>query len=208
VRDLKTAYTQFQRETDSIVAKGQQARRVFYRLADVGCIKPIRGHASKVVWLKREATHEVPKPAPLVLADEKTDLAHVFAILPPSLAQCICDLVPDYGAMLHRIVIEIGQPVTSVQGDDRPPIRLDLHDVAVRVICGKVTNSLETLGCAAVGDSLHTCCAKVDAATGAVVGITIRVARIVQGVSDVVEDLIMSDRNVAVLGYGKTTFFA
>jgi hypothetical protein len=132
-------------------------------------------------------------------------LSLLFAILPMSLVLYIRQLVPDFKVMLHSIMIERGQAVTLLQGDQRPPIRLDVP-VDIEAVCGKAGNPLQVRGSTAIGDSLHTCRFKVDAATGAVTGITIRVARVIQGVSDVVQDLVMSAQNIVVLGFGKTTF--
>ncbi len=203
--ELKAAYVRFQFETDDVVAKGLGAKQVFSRMVRLKCIKQIRGQA-KVVWWKRETKGVVvPRSPGSVLVDQKTDISHVFAVLPSSLVQCIRELVPDFVSTLHSIVIETGQPVTLFQGDRRPPIRVDLHDVDLRAICDKVGNSLKTFGFAAIGESLHTCRAKVDAAKDVITGVTIRVARIVQGRSDV-EDLVKSRENIVVLGCGKTTF--
>ncbi len=209
VSDLEAAYTLFQRETGDTVAKGLGASRVMYRMAGIRCIKRVQGHASKVVWLRQKAkvisTAFDVVQVPVFLADPTTELSHLFAILPISLVLYTRQLVPDSKDMLHSIVIERGQAVSLLQGDRRPPIRLDLH-VDIGAICGQMGNRLPTFGSAAVGDSLHTCRAKTDVATGAVTGITIRVARVIQGVSDVVQDLIMSNQNIVLLGHGKTTF--
>jgi hypothetical protein len=205
VSDLEAAFTLFQLQTRDVVAKGLSASQVMYRMAGIKCIKRVRRHASKVVWLKHKAKEALPSRVPVLLKDPKTELSLLFAILPMSLVLYIRQLVPDFKVMLHSIMIERGQAVTLLQGDQRPPIRLDVP-VDIEAVCGKAGNPLQVRGSTAIGDSLHTCRFKVDAATGAVTGITIRVARVIQGVSDVVQDLVMSAQNIVVLGFGKTTF--
>jgi hypothetical protein len=58
VFSLKAAYALFQSTTRNVVARDLDAYQVFYRMAGLKWIKLIRGHVSKVVWLKKAVARE------------------------------------------------------------------------------------------------------------------------------------------------------
>ncbi len=142
-------------------------------------------------------------------ADHNTDFSSIFAVLPAAISQALGDRMPDYLSALHSIAIDLGQPVTLTRLYQEPPVRLLLLEVVseqdLKSICDNIGGPLSSRGSATIGDSLHICHAIVDPATGAITGVTIRIGRAVLGASDVLHDIVLSGKNIVLLGFGKTT---
>ncbi len=147
-----------------------------------------------------------PRARPV--ADSNTDFAPIFALLPPAMAAGIAERLPDFLTTLHSVAIDVGQPVTLTRLYQEPPVRLGevVTEKELRHVCEAVgAATLLARQSAPIGDSLHIAHAIVDTASERVTGLTIRVGRAVVGASDVLHDVIVSGKNVVLLGFGKTT---
>jgi stage III sporulation protein SpoIIIAA len=281
VSSLKAAYALFQSTTRNVVARDLDAYQVFYRMAGLRWIKAIRGHVSKVLWLKKTVAGErkpekvgtkgengpwgrsllalkknqgreenvgqqVPDARVVLwgnvvargeeaavsmppqqqeagsmnsraavvepfdpVAGDHTNMCSIFSVLPPAMRDALCSLVPAVLSTLHSIVIDLGQPVTLTRWSQEPHVRLlslgVVSESDLKSFCDSVGGPLQKRGSAAIGGSLHHCHALTDPALGAITGITIRIGRVVTGVADGLRDIMLSGKNIAVLGFGKTT---
>jgi stage III sporulation protein SpoIIIAA len=141
--------------------------------------------------------------------DDVADFVPVFSVLPPAMGNALLSALPAVLSTLHCIAIDLGQPVTLIRWSREPPVRLLSLDVVsemdLKIICDNIGGPLQRRGSAAVGDSLHHCHAITDPASGMITGITICIGRNVTGVADGLNDIVLSGKNIAVLGFGKTT---
>jgi stage III sporulation protein SpoIIIAA len=153
------------------------------------------------------STNTSPR-GPRPVADTNTDFAPIFAVLPPAMAAGIAERMPDFLSSLHSIAIDLGQCVTLTRLYQEPPVRLaePVSEQELRHICDAIgAATLLTRQSAPIGESLHIAHALVDPASQQVTGLTLRVGRAVVGASDVLHDIVVSGKNVVLLGFGKTT---
>jgi stage III sporulation protein SpoIIIAA len=129
--------------------------------------------------------------------------------LPPRIAEILKERVDDAESQLMDVVMDLERPVCFVRSDG-PDVRdenciVGEDDISfVMSKCGKPTDSNR----ACVGSSLHRCSVIRDPHTDDIIGLTLRMARSVRGLADVIKDVIGVGKSVLLIGppgLGKTT---
>jgi stage III sporulation protein SpoIIIAA len=129
--------------------------------------------------------------------------------LPEDIQHFLLDRLPDGDSSLIDVVLDMHRPVTFI-ANNRSPIRVMEHLVNqvdidhVLSQCGTITDANR----ACVGTSLHRCSVIREPDTKHVIGITLRMARIVSGLASTIKDVLEAGRSVLLVGppgRGKTT---
>lgn len=129
--------------------------------------------------------------------------------LPDSIAALLREHLPHGDTELIDIVLDLHRQVTFV-ASNRMPIRSAAHQVTEEDInhildqCGKITDANR----ACVGASLHRCSVIREPGTQDIIGITLRMARIVSGLASTIKDVLAGGSSVLLVGppgRGKTT---
>jgi stage III sporulation protein SpoIIIAA len=129
--------------------------------------------------------------------------------LPRRIAKLLTERVVDPELNLMDVVMDLERPVCFVTSEG-PGVREELCVVTEEDIeyvierCGNITDSNR----ACVGSSLHRCSVIRDPHTEEIIGLTLRMARSVRGLANMIKDVIGAGKSVLLVGppgLGKTT---
>ncbi len=162
--------------------------------------------------------------------DVEHDLMSILAALPVSVAEALLKYLPgpDAATSLGEgllggalfltviddppvdVVMDLRRPVVLIRNGG-PSIRIaecvvqEEHLEAVLDACGPLTDANR----ACVGEALHRCSVIRDPSSRAVVGLTLRMARVVTGIANTLSDIVGRNKKSVLLigppGRGKTT---
>lgn len=141
--------------------------------------------------------------------EQVNEIDAVLKALPERISKELQIALPTADTDLVDIVMDVKRPVVFIRNNGRP-IRVrscivteeDIHTVLIG--CGELTDANR----ACVGDSLHRCSVIHEPFSNAKVGVTIRMARVVYGIADVLGDLLKARKSLLLVGppgRGKTT---
>ncbi len=144
-----------------------------------------------------------------IAVDVDAEYDKLLECLPSHIAALLQSRVEEAESQLMDVVMDLERPICFVRSDG-PDVRDDSciiteGDIAfVLEKCGPVTDSNR----ACVGSSLHRCSVIRDPHSQEFVGLTLRMARSVRGLADMIKDVIGAGKSVLLVGppgLGKTT---
>lgn len=143
------------------------------------------------------------------MPQQMNEFQAVLDALPSPISRELEEAFPTAEDDLVDVVMDLRRPVVLTRSNGRP-IRLGRCIVteddiqAVVDACGNLTDANR----ACVGSSLHRCSVIFEPSTGSMVGLTLRMARVVQGIAEVLRDLLKERKSLLLVGppgRGKTT---
>lgn len=129
--------------------------------------------------------------------------------LPSRIVTLLEERVKEAESQLMDVVMDLERPICFVRSDG-PDVRDEgciVNEDDIKFVlskCGQITDSNR----ACVGSSLHRCSVIRDPHTNVVIGLTLRMARSVRGLADMIKDIIGAGKSVLLVGppgLGKTT---
>lgn len=186
---VKSAQSRTRKLADVSGGDAEQSRSFFNEYAEQNCAADLeRRTCNPVQWNEYTA---------------------VLRALPVHISSELERTFPNAADELVDVVMDVDRPVTFTRANGRP-IRVrgcivtsdDIEKVMAS--CGELTDANRSC----VGSSLHRCSVIMEPSSQTPVGLTLRMARVVEGIAEVLRDLLKDRKSLLLVGppgRGKTT---